>query len=174
MCDGDWVVVGVLVNLYFTYSQGQLGSVPCLLRVAVLQRLLGVENLGLHLELYRTAFPKINGVVKSTEEGKENYWNLNNNCVLTVPGETFLPLTSDDQFLVSEFICFQWAINLKATHRSKLHLQLLVPLMKALGGGERGIRAPLGWQGDCGAADELGCELGVLSSGLDSAGDHGQ
>ena len=59
MCDGDWVVVGVLVNLYFTYSQGQLGSVPCLLRVAVLQRLLGVENLGLHLELYRTALSRM-------------------------------------------------------------------------------------------------------------------
>ena len=58
------------------------------------------------------------------------YWNLNNNCVLTVPGETFLPLTSDYQFLVSEFICFQWAINSKATHRSKLHLQPLVPLMQ--------------------------------------------
>ena len=128
MCDKDWVVVGVLVN--FTYSQGQLGSVPCLLRVATLKRLLGVEDLRLHLELYRVAFPKINGIVKSTEEGKENYWNINNNCVLTVPGETFLPLTYDYQFLVPEFICFQWAINSKATHRSKLHLQLLVPPMK--------------------------------------------
>ena len=73
MCDDDWVVVGVLVNLYFTYSQGQLGSVPCLLSVAVLKRLLlRVKNLGMHLELYRAAFPNINGVVKSTEEGKEN------------------------------------------------------------------------------------------------------
>ena len=72
MCDDDWVVVDELVNLYFTYSQGQLGSVPCLLRVAVLKRLLRVRNLGLHLELYRAAFPKINGVVKSTEDGKAN------------------------------------------------------------------------------------------------------
>lgn len=104
MCDDDWVVVGVLVN--FTYSQGQLGSVPCLLRVAILKRLLGVENLGLHLELYRVAFPKINGIVKSTEEGKENYWDINNNCVLTVPRETFLPLTSDYQFLVSSSYAF--------------------------------------------------------------------
>lgn len=76
----------------------------------------------MHLDLSRVAFTEINGAVKYTERVKENYWDLNNKCVLMVLRETFLPQTSGFQFLVlaSEFRCFQWAVTSKATHRFKL------------------------------------------------------
>ena len=54
------------------------------------------------LDLSRVAFTKINGELKPPEKGKENHWDFNNKCVLTVLREKFLPETFD--FLVSSSI----------------------------------------------------------------------
>lgn len=68
MCDDVWVVGWAARELvpHMWLRPAVLSTLPS--RVAVLKGLLGVEKLGLHLDLSRVAFIKINGAVNALRE----------------------------------------------------------------------------------------------------------